>query len=271
MKTSKQLLDEIFFASSARELTSRSREVYKDENTKIQNYTSRNNCEDVDLLKVSLRPALEPEAVASNPMALATPGDSFDQEVSASLEVSSQEVKGESGIVITPRELTSRYSGISVQHVNTTKGIKLAVTLQRPDEAATGDVLLLTAELKRYDRLREIKSRIEDDTEHFAQYLAFTKSELQKAKNKNVAMGRLHQRGKRAAWLQDSLVVAFFDGDKIANVMLYLATEEVVIELDQPLSLNQQKYYRALGYQGVVKKGQQVPTFDSLPRTKFGG
>ena len=262
--TSRELLDEIFFTSKPRELTSRSREVYKEVNTKIQKYTSRSNCEDVDGLKVSLRPALEQEAVASHPVALTSSQEPLDQ-------VSRQEVKGESGIVIATRELTSRYSGISVQHVNTAKGIKIAVTLQRPDEAPYGDVLLLTAELKRYDRLREIKSRIDDDTQHFAEYLSNVKSQLQQAKNKNVAMGRLHQRGKRAAWLEDSLVVAFFDNKRIARVMLYLATEEVVIELDQPLSQNQQKYYLGLGYQGVVKKGRDVPTFDSLPRTKFGG
>ena len=270
MTSSKQLLDEIFFASHARELTSRSREVYKDENTKIKNYTSRSDCEDVDVVKVSTRPALVPEAVASNPMAVAPHQEPLDQ-VSASLEVTSQEVNRESGIVIAARDVSSRYSGISVQHVRTVKGVKLAVTLQRPDEAAAGDVLLLTAELKRYDRLREIRARPDDDSEAFAKYLSNVKTQLQECQNKNVAMGRLHQRGKRAAWFEDSLVVAFFDNTQVTRVMLYLATEEVVIELDQQLSENQQKYYWALGYQGVIKKGRAVPTFDSAPRTKFGG
>ena len=106
----------------SRELTSRPREVYKEENKKITNYASRDSREDADGEKVSARPALWPEAVASDPIAV-------DFVPSPT---------GESGNVICPRELTSRYSGISVQHVRTDKGVKIAITLQKPEWAAAG-------------------------------------------------------------------------------------------------------------------------------------
>jgi hypothetical protein len=237
----------------SRELTSRPREVYKEENKKITNYASRDTREDADGEKVSARPALWPEAVASDPIAV-----DF---------VSSP--KGESGNVICPRELTSRYSGISVQHVRTDKGVKIAITLQKPEWVDAGACQLATAELKRYDRLREIKARA-DDSEHFTKYLDNCKMDLQEAANREVCMGRLHQRGKRAAWLYDTLVVAFFENKKMSRVMLYLEGEEHVIELTHEMSESQQKFYHAQGIQGQIQSAKRVPKLDDLPLVKFG-
>ena len=237
----------------SRELTSRPREVYKEENKKITNYASRDSREDADGEKVSARPALWPEAVASDPIAV----DFVPPPT------------GESGNVICPRELTSRYSGISVQHVRTDKGVKIAITLQKPEWAAAGACQLATAELKRYDRLREIRARA-DDSEHFTKYLDACKIDLQEAANREVCMGRLHQRGRRAAWLYDTLVVAFFENKRMIRVMLYLEGEEHVIELTHEMSENQQKFYHAQGIQGQIQSAKRVPKLDDLPLVKFG-
>ena len=106
--------------SRSRELTSRSREVYKEKKKEIQKDPSREIHEDVNREKVSARPAFEPEAVASTSVAFVS------DKVSLESETSSPRSQGaEEGIVISPREHSiSRYSGISVQHVRTAKGVR---------------------------------------------------------------------------------------------------------------------------------------------------
>jgi len=244
----------------SRELSSRSREVYKEENKKIQKDPSRNDREDVYVEKISTRSAFEPEAVASNSLAFVSDKVSLESVTSS---------PGDSGIVISPRELTSRYSGISVQHVKTEKGVKVAITLQTSEWAKTGDCQMVTAELKRYDRMREVKART-DDSEYFTQYLNSTKLMLQEAKSKSVCMGRLHERGKRSAWLYDTLVVAFFEDTRMVRVMLYLEGEEHIVELDKELSPAQHQYYHALGIYGQISGAKKVPKLSDLPLVKFG-
>lgn len=257
---SEQIKQDILDLLRSREVSSRSREVYKEENTKIQKDTSRRNREDVDGVKVSTRPAFEPEANASTSLAFVSDKVSLESATSS---------PGESGSVISPRELTSRYSGISVQHVRTDKGVKVAITLQKPEWQEQGACQMATAELKRYDRLREIRAR-EDDSEQFASYLKNAKLDLQEAASKSVCMGRLHQRGRRSAWLYDTLIVAFFEGTKMERVMLYLEGEEHIVELDQELSETQQKFYLAQGRIGDIVSAKKVPRLDDLPLVKFG-
>jgi len=84
-------------------------------------------------------------------------------------------------------------------------------------------------------------------------------------------MGRLHQRGKRSAWLYDTLIVAFFKDDCMERVMLYLEGEEYVIELDHELSETQKKYYYNQGIHGSIVSARAVPRLDDLPLVKFGG
>jgi len=240
----------------ARDVSTRERDVYKDKKIERQKDSSRQLCEDADVGKVAVRPAFGLEAVASKPSAV-----DF---------VSSQELpKGESGNVISPRELTSRYSGISVQYVRTDKGVKVAITLQKPEWAETGACQMATAELKRYDRLREIKARA-DDSEHFAKYLENCKTDMRNAGNRDACLGRLHIRRKRAAWLYDTLIVAFFDNNQMARVLLYLEGEEYVIELNNQLTPAQQQYYHAQGLHGEIKSGKHVPRLDDLPLVRFG-
>jgi hypothetical protein len=260
-QTRDQILADIRSRQQPREVSSRPREVYKERKIEIQNYTSLHKDEDVTGVKVSTRPASWPEAVASDLVAIAP------QEIPLA-GTSSQE---ESGIVISaPRELTSRYSGISVQHVKTPKGVKLAITLQKPHWVSEGACQMATAELKVYDRMREVKAR-DQDSEHFAEYLKCSKQQLQDAANKSVCIGRLHQRTKRSAWLFDTLAIAKFEDHKIQTVMLYLEGEEYLISMDQDLTDSQQKYYLAQGRSGTIASSVRAPRLDDLPLQKFGG
>jgi hypothetical protein len=254
-----QIKQDILQLIRSREVSSRPREVYKEENTKIQNYTSRLDREDVDGVKVSSETCLLAQRQASVPVATSI-------EVVPLAGTSCQE-RGVSNHG--PREHISRYSGISVQHVRTDKGVKIAITLQKPEWQSEGACQMATAELKRYDRLREIKARA-DDSEHFAEYLKNAKMDLQEAANRDVCMGRLHQRGRRSQWLYDTLIIAFFSGDRMERVMLYLEGEEHIIEMDQELSESQQKFYLAQGRMGDIVSAQRVPRLDDLPLVKFG-
>lgn len=256
-----EILAEIRAKQSPRELCSRSREVYKEEKKEIQNYTSRLPREDVDGVEVSGETCLLAQRQAFDPVAVTSS--------LSPLEGTSCQERGGS-VISAPREVSSRYSGISVQHVKTAKGIKLAITLQKPEWAATGDCQMATAELKRYDRMREVKSR-EQDSDHFAHYLANAKKDLQDAKNINACIGRLHQRKKRSAWLYDTLVIGFFENNKMSTVMLYLEGEEHVIEMNIDLTDTQSKYYLCQGRFGNITQGNRAPKLDDLPLEKFGG
>jgi hypothetical protein len=249
----------------ARELLSRSREQYKEEKKERQNYSSRLGREDVNGFEVSKETCLVAQRQASDPLAVA-PGN-------LSLESVTSSPRGqgaEEGNVISPRELTSRYSGITVQHARTTRGIKIAITLQKSAWQDTGACQLATAELKRYDRLREVKAR-PDDSEQFAHYLESIKTQLHATRNRDTSIGRLHQRGRRSAWLYDTLIVATMTGDLVNRVMLSLEGEEYVIDLDTSLTDLQQKYYHVQGRYGNIVSGNQAPRLDDLPLTKFGG
>jgi hypothetical protein len=263
---SDQIQNDILQLIKEREVSSRSREVYKERKKEIQNYTSRLDREDADGVEVSARPASWPEAVASSPVASTSSSFPLAGTSSPGTDTMCQE-RGVGNLA--PRDVFSRYSGISIQHVRTDKGVKIAITLQKPEWAAAGACQMATAELKRYDRLREIRARA-DDSDHFAEYLKNAKQDLQDAADRNVCMGRLHQRGRRSQWLYDTLIVAFFSGDKMQRVMLYLEGDEYIIDLDQELSESQQKFYRAQGRHGDIVSARRVPRLDDLPLVKFG-
>jgi hypothetical protein len=257
-----QILADIRSRQYPREVSSRPREVYKEEKKEIQNYTSLHEDEDVMGVKVSLETCLLAQRQASDPVAFVSDKVPFES-ATASPE--------ESGIVISaPRELTSRYSGISVQHVKTPRGVKLAITLQKPHWASEGACQMATAELKVYDRMREVRAR-DQDSEHFAEYLKCSKQQLQDAANRSVCIGRLHQRTKRSAWLFDTLAIAFFEDHKIQTVMLYLEGEEYLISMDLEMTDSQHKYYLAQGRSGTIASSVRAPRLDDLPLQKFGG
>jgi hypothetical protein len=157
-----------------------------------------------------------------------------------------------------------------VQHVRTTKGVKVAITLQQPEWAAEGVCQMATAELKRYDRMREIRAR-DDDSPQFHTYLEQTRRQLQAEQNRSACIGRLHHRGRRSQWLVDTLIVAIFDGDCMTHVMLYLEGEEIIIGMTHEMSPNQQRYYHSAGVHGQIQSGSQAPRLSDLPLVRFGG
>jgi hypothetical protein len=259
--------DELLNLIRSREQTTREnttisqnpREVYKEEKKEIQKESSRLHCEDVMGVEVSTRPASWPEAVASS-SAASTP---------SSFPLTGTSCQERVVIDNGPRELASRYSGITVQHVRTAKGVKVAITLQQPEWAAEGACQMATAELKRYDRMREIKPTAEDSPE-FVRYLDDAKSQLQATRNRSACIGRLHHRGRRSQWLLDTLIVAIFEDDRMTNVMLYLEGEEFVIEMTHDMSPKQQEYYHCAGVYGEIQSGRQAPRLSDLPLVKFG-
>jgi hypothetical protein len=174
------------------------------------------------------------------------------------------------GNVITPVRTTSRYSGVSVQHCRTRKGVKLSITLQQPDEVELGACLRLTAELKRYDRLHEVKARPED-SEWFGDLLHNTQADIRASQDRTACLGRIHDRGQRSEWFLDSLVVGFMDGPVVRRVWLNLEGEEYILELDQELSDRQQELYHSTRIQGHISKGRAAQRrLSTAQRVRFG-
>lgn len=242
-----------------RELYIRSREQYKNKN--IKQYISQVS-EDNNGVKVSTRPALEPVAVATDSMAITSSPLSLESETSSPGSQGAEE-----GCVITPRELTSRWSGLSVHYVRTGKGIKIGITLQKPEWVSQGRTLQITAELKRYDRLREVKP-LADDSEFFCNYLAQVKEMLHEKKDRTACLGRAHQRGARKAWIQDTLVMAHLRDGGINHVTIYIEEEQFSIDMTADQSEQQQKVYHATGYHGKISFNRRSPRIDDLPTTQ---
>lgn len=222
------------------------REVYKDKKIKRQNNTSRQTDEDEIVSK---------DLLASVASPLETP-DSGQKAV---------------GNNITPARTTSRYTGITVQHYKTPKGVKLAISLQTAEAAELGGIQQMTAELKRYDRLHEVKGRPDVDDAWFVDHLAQTISDIKASGNRAICLGRPHAHGKRAAWFVNTFVVGVLDGDSIRQVILNIEGEEYDIALTQPLSEQQTKYYRSTGLFGHIRQGRRgAPRIADIPYTRFG-
>ena len=231
------------------------REQYNNKN--IQQYISLATQRRSNGVEVSARPAFGPEAAASQPSAQ----DSV---------FSTPKAKGERGSVISPRELYSRWSGISVHHVKSKKGVKIGITLQKAEWTSVGRTLQITAELKRSDRLREVKS-MEDDSAEFVLYIDQIKQELREARDKSACLGRAHQRGARKAWIQDIVVLAYLKDNIVDRVLLHIEGEDHIIILDQPMSELQSKVYHSTGYHNKIVLKKRSPKLDDLPTTQYGG
>ena len=219
------------------------REVYKDKKIKRLNNTSRQD-EDEIVSKDLLASAASPQ------------------------ETPCQKAFGN---VITPARTTSRYTGITVQHYITAKGVKLAISLQTPEGAEHGAVQPMTAELKRYDRLHEVRGRPDVDDEWFITHMAQTIADIKASGNRAVCLGRPHAHGKRAAWFVNTFVVGVLNGNCVEQVIINIEGEEFAIELNQPLSDQQTKYYRSTGLYGHIKQGRKgAPKVADIPYCKFG-
>jgi hypothetical protein len=170
---------------------------------------------------------------------------------------------------------SNRYTGIAVQQPRARAdsrkpGLKLAISLQTESMATKGQLFLLTAELKRYDRLREIKSKL-DDSSAFAQVLEQAKQEIHAERDRAMCMGRIHLRGKRSAWIPNALVIARTDTNTIQQVILILDDEEYIIALDQTITEAQQPLYLAAGIAGsIAHPNSHSASLAELIREKFG-
>ena len=174
-----------------------------------------------------------------------------------------------------PARTSNRYTGIAVQQPrpradSRRPGLKLAISLQTESMARKGQLFLLTAELKRYDRLREIKSKM-DDSSAFAQILEQTKQEIHAEQDRAMCIGRIHLRGKRTAWIPNALVIARVDHNQIATVIVVLDEEQYIIRLDQTITPAQQPLYLAAGISGsIAHPNSHSATLAELIQEKFG-
>lgn len=242
-------------ADNSREVynnNSQPREVYKDKNIKRYKDNSR-NCEEVDRTCPSDPTGRETSFPNTRPEVLPDP----------------------KGVSVQPAAATTSrvYSGISVQHAKTDRGTKLFITLQTPEDAADGVWLELTAELKHKTRLREVK-RIEYDSDWFDDVIQTAKQYCQD-QTSDWYLGRIHNRSKRSAWFQNTLVMAHKQANAAAwkdnvvdTVILILGDERYDIAMTQPLNANQQQYYNSSGYWGKLEKRNAIPTLATAQRTK---
>lgn len=239
------------------------REVYKEEKKERSKHSSRSDEELIaqESLRDSSLAGQSPLRTAATPL-----------ETSSHLlaEIASQ---GEGVSVITPATTCSRtYTGISIQHNKTKKGIKLSINLQTSDDAYNNNILSITAELKRSDRLREIKE-YQYDSEAFKAFVKNTIDEIMsvpKGLRQHIAAGRAHERGQRSGWYQDVFITAEMDeGNIVRLVYLNLNGEEYTVDMNKELSTSQSSMYHSTGIYGELKLVQMAPTLIGARRTQI--
>lgn len=230
------------------------REVLKDKKIKRYKDSSRNS-EELEGLKVSGETCLL-ASTSSSPMGEL---DISEEEVTSSKE----EGYNNSGIART----TIR--GISAQHSRTTKGVKVMVNIQTAGDAETGNVVELTAELKRSDRLRELKPYDEDSPafdQVYCEMLETLKS-MDPQQRREYCVGRLHDRGQRDLWYADMFAIGRLDEhDHLYYLLLNIHGEEFELHMNEPMSSRQEQSYHSSGRWGNFVKQRRAPTLATAPR-----
>jgi hypothetical protein len=217
-------------------------EVYKDKNNKRTNNTS---C-DQDLQE-----------------GMTTTSSPFGEDTGGEVNSSARATTTSCSQVIT---------GVSVQHCRTETGIKVACNIQTATDAETGDCVALTAELKRSHRMNQIKKLYEPDRYEFQQLYWQTLEQLRELpvkQRKSICVGRLHQRGQRAAWVADMFMIAYMNEDRVESVYLNANNQEIEIELDGILSPTQTEMYWSTGIYGQLRTGKPAPTLATLKRIRL--
>ena len=240
---------------SPRELSSRPREVSKEEKIKRHNNISRLS-EDIGCGEVSDETCpLTQRTKSSGSVALASPltSSSLDRDRSVVVEDN-----------VIPARTTSRITGITAQHARTTKGVKVMLNIQTEQNVESGQFIPVTAELKRYDRLREIAST-HADSDEFDRLLTRLLAGIYASRDRSYCVGRIHERGRRAAWIQDSVVIGTLNSNVITNIAVFVDGEQYDISMDQPLSERQLRHYHSQGRWGEIIAGEQAPTLSSIP------
>jgi hypothetical protein len=164
------------------------------------------------------------------------------------------------------------FSGISAQHNITVRGIKVSITLQKADEADDCAYLELTAELKRSDRIRELKPYAHDNDD-FAEFYQGIKQHIKHNMNtderRQICLGRLHARGSRAEWVADMMVIGQLNSNNILETVKFYYDDEYVIDMNQTLTRRQTDIYHSSGLYGTIKRQRTAPTLDTLKRKYF--
>lgn len=177
---------------------------------------------------------------------------------------------GERGSVVpAAATISSRVAAITAQHNKTTRGVKVSLTIQTPEDQAAGVALKLTAELKRSNRLREVRA-VADDSEMFQEFLRQAResiTELADEERSRWVMGRCHARGSRSSWFKDMLVIGQMDSGRITTLLVYIEGEEIEIGLaDGDLTARQRDLYNSSGQVGQLRMRQTSPSFGTAQR-----
>jgi hypothetical protein len=259
------------------------REVYKEEKKERSNYSSRDvsdinedqfelASDDAELCTSSLtrnnssltaQPSLRSSCAVSH---IASLSDSEESGIPE--DIMGEDVKVSGAASICSRALV----GISAQHNITNAGVKVTLSIQTKLDAAECTYVGLTAELKRSNRLRELKPNLHDE-ESFAALYAKTLEDLKELESddrKKFCIGRVHTKGQRSAWFADIFVLGVMDEqDRLAKVYMNYKGEEYEIVMDGTLSPTQTKHYHSCGIYGQLIMKKNAPTLDSAPRLKF--
>lgn len=164
---------------------------------------------------------------------------------------------------------SSSIRGISVQHARTASGVKVMVNIQTHADAETGSVVELTAELKRSERLRELKP-YDADSDSFAQMYAEalqTLKDMKASDRRPYCIGRIHDRGVRDLWYADMMAIGTLDDtNHLRYILLNINGEEFEIDMTETLSPRQQQAYHSSGRWGSMVTQRKAPTLATAPR-----
>lgn len=249
----------------------RPREVYKEVKNKIIKDTSR-DCGDETEDDAS---SLEREVMAMPLAALEVPKDRSQEVRSDIRQVRSQErsqgkpqgeitlerTEAEDTVLGSPREVYSirednRYiTGITAQHNKTKSAMKVSITIQTIDHINNGTAIELTGELKPSDRLRELTD-FECDEVYFKKIINDIKEEIRsqpKEIRQTMFMGRIHERGARATWWADMILVGITNASGVLETLFYYHESDIYqINMDAQLSPKQTELYHSTGLYGRI-------------------
>ena len=275
MTYSRQDIDALI-ASRSRELSSQEREVIvlAKSQEKPQDFAYFSGCER-EVYKDLKSKRANNISRSSEESDRTCPSDSLGGRTSF-LEVSPEGLEGQgSGVMLSaPASISSRsLSGITAQHQKTKKGIKVMLTLQQADEAEYCAYIEVTAELKRSNRISELKPYA-GDSEQFAAFYAAAKQAIKDEEDiehrRKICIGRLHERGQRSSWIADMLVIGYLKEDEtLDNIIYYYGGEEYKIKMDHMMSSRQSELYHSNGLYGNLIRQRTVPTLATLKRKHF--
>ena len=245
------------------------RVVSKEKKIKRQNDLSR-KCVETSTCKVSDEtcPLTGTSSPSSGVLSTSLMSLTSSTEMTSSLSAT-----GEVVMLSPPARTSNRgMTWVSIQHSRTDRGVKVMVNLQTAELARTGAIIALTAELKRSDRLRELKPYAADSHE-FAQVYQLARNSLQAMRPRDRAcyvLGRLHDRGQRAAWYPDAMMLGTLnESGVLQQVLLTIAGEEYEIALDQEMSPRQQQIYHGTGNWGALQRSRPAPSLNQAPTRRI--